>query len=503
MSGARPPEPDVLSGPDTAARVVRGGIQRAGGFAVLNVIAAFGVVLLLRHLGVDDYGRYGTVMALLTIVQGVSDAGLTLTGSRELAIRQGHEERRQLLAHLIGLRIILSAVGVALAVAFAAAVGYSTTMVEGTALAGAGVFVFSVQGSMLQPLSVELQNWRLTINDVLRQSVLVGCYVGLVLAGASLLPFFAAQLVAALVVLMMTPLLIARHHLVLPRWKRAEIRALTAKTLPLAISAVLIAMYFRVLVILISLLEPSATQVGYFVTSERIIEVCLNLPLTLIAVILPVVSVSARDDTGRLQYVTLRMTQMMGVIGVLLTVILATGARPITLLLGGSQYLGAAPVLRIQCFALITVFITGAWTTTLVGMHRSRSLGVAAAIGVIAVLSFGVGLIVPFHAKGAASAAVAADVVFCGAMYVALKRAGAAEALRSGPFVRIACSAIPPLALAAISPLSAAVNCILATILFLVLTVWLNALPPEVLDRLHSTLRRAWNRAGRGTAKSS
>ena len=111
VPNTRPPDPDVLAGPDVAARVVRGGMQRAGGFLVLNLIAAVGVVLLLRHLGVDDYGRYGTVMALLTIVQGVSDAGLTLTGSRELAMRHGQEERRQLLAHLIGLRIILSAAG--------------------------------------------------------------------------------------------------------------------------------------------------------------------------------------------------------------------------------------------------------------------------------------------------------------------------------------------------------------------------------------------------------
>ena len=387
-----------------------------------------------------------------------------------------------------------------LAVAFAVAVGYSRTLVEGTAIAGAGVFVFSVQGSMLQPLSVELQNWRLTINDVLRQVVLVACYVGLVIAGASLLPFFGAQLVAALVVLLLTPLLIARHHLVLPRWRRAEIRSLTARTLPLALSAVLIAMYFRVLVILMSLLEPSATQVGYYVTSERIIEVCLNLPITLIAVILPVMSISARDNTGRLQYVTFRMTQMMAVIGVLLAVILATGARPIILLLGGSQYLDAAPVLRIQSFALITVFITGAWTTTLVGMHRTRSLAVSAAVGVTAVLVFGVALILQYHAKGAASAAVAADIVFCAAMYASLRRAGAAEALRLRPFLLIAACAVPALGLAAISPLPAVASCVLATVLYLVLTVILKALPPEILDRIHRMLRRSRLESGGGAS---
>ena len=135
-------------------------------------------------------------------------------------------------------------------------------MVEGTAVAGAGIFVLSVQGAIPQPLSVALQNWRLTVNDVLRQALLVACYVVLVIAGAKLLPFFAAQLVAALLALLATPLLVGRRHRVRPRWTQSQIRALAARTLPLAVSTVLIAMYFRVLVILMSLLEPSANQVG-------------------------------------------------------------------------------------------------------------------------------------------------------------------------------------------------------------------------------------------------
>jgi len=79
---------DILGDADVASRVVKGGIQRAGGFVALNLITAGAAVLLLRYLGVDRYGRYGTVMALLAIVQGVTDAGLSLTGSRELSVRR-------------------------------------------------------------------------------------------------------------------------------------------------------------------------------------------------------------------------------------------------------------------------------------------------------------------------------------------------------------------------------------------------------------------------------
>ena len=82
-----PPE-DVLSGDDVAGHVVRGGALRAAGFVVANVLTALASILLLRHLGVAGFGEFGTVMALVAIVQGVSDAGLTATGSREIAVRR-------------------------------------------------------------------------------------------------------------------------------------------------------------------------------------------------------------------------------------------------------------------------------------------------------------------------------------------------------------------------------------------------------------------------------
>lgn len=501
QAAASPDASDVLAGPDVAKRVVHGGVQRAIGFGAVNLITAAAAILLLRHLGVANFGRYGTVMALLTIVQGVSDAGLGLTGSRELSVLDTAGERRALLAHLIGLRIILTAVGILLAIGFSFAAGYTTTMVEGTALAGAGIFVLSVQGALLLPLTVELQNWKLAINDVLRQIVLAGCFVALVLAGASLLPFFGAQLVAAVVVLLVTPFMLRREHLVRPRWTARELRMLALATLPLAIWGTLTVLYFRLLVILMSVIEVSALQVGYFVTSERVIEIFLNLPVMLIGVVLPVLSVSSRDNTARLRYVTFRMTQTMALLGVLLALILATGAEPIIVALGGKQYLHAAAVLRIQGLALITVFISAGWTTTLIGMTRTRALAICSAIAVAAVAAFGGAFIPLWHARGAAIAAVVADIVFCGSIYFFIRRAGAAESFTPSPFVRIALCTVPGILVAVLIPLPAIVNCVIAACAYIGLATVLGALPPELSDRLRAVLRRlARPGSGRATA---
>ena len=150
------PGRDALSADDVGVRVVRGGVHRSLGFLLTNLLSVVGAVLLLRYFSVEDFGRYGTVMALVNIVYGVSDAGLTITGSRELAVRRGHEERRQVLAHVLTIRIVLTGAGVVAAVLFAVLADYGSQLVLGTALAGFGVFLASIQAALLLPLSVEL-----------------------------------------------------------------------------------------------------------------------------------------------------------------------------------------------------------------------------------------------------------------------------------------------------------------------------------------------------------
>jgi O-antigen/teichoic acid export membrane protein len=168
-------------------------------------------------------------------------------------------------------------------------------------------------------------------------------------------------------------------------------------------------------------------------------------------------------------------------------VVLHTGARPILVVLSDDRYLAAGSVLEIQCFALITVFITGAWITTLIGMRRIRLLIATTAIGVIAVLGCGFALIPPFDANGGAYAAVTTDVIFCIAMYGALVRGGLRSQLAAGSLLRIAAAAIPAFAR---GPLPTIVTCVLATALYLLLVAVLRELPHALESRLRRLVRR-------------
>lgn len=471
---------DVLRSPDTGLRVVRGSALRGGGYVAGMLLVAAASVLLLRYLGVVDFGRYVTVMALIGIVGGVTDAGLTAIGNRELAVVSPGEERRRLVANLLWLRLALTPLGVLLAAVFALVAGYDETMVKGTLLAGAGLVLVNTQATVMLPLSVELRNVRLTVAELLKQAGTVVGMAALVIAGASLLPFFAVQIAVGVLVVVATPAIVGRHWWPGLRADRRTLRMLLVEALPLAAALALNVIYFRTLVIIASLVATAA-ETGYVATSFRIFEVLLGIPTIVLGVALPVLSAAATEDTGRLGYALQRMTEVGLALAALLAVVLAIAADPIIELLGGSEYENAAPVLRIQAFALLGLFLGQAWQLGLISLRQQRSVAIANAVALVAVIALGLVLIPELGAEGAGVAAVAAETLLAAVLYLMLRkhRPSATPSLGFAWKVALASAvALIPLTLGLPALLAAAV----AAVLFAA-TAWLTRLaPPELVD---------------------
>ena len=454
---------DVLSGPDIASRVVRGGAMRTVGFVAVNLLGVVSSIVLLRHLGVADFGRYGTVIALVAIASGLADAGLNMTGSRELALLPRGSERRRLLGALLGARLLLLTGATVAAVAFAAVAGYDSTMVVGTALAGVGAALIGAQSTLTLPLVVELRNGLLTVNEVLKQVILVAGVVVLALVGAALTPFFAIQVLVGVGALLAVPFLVARSDLAWPSVSREDMRRLAIVALPVALASIVTVFYVRILIVLASLLT-SEYETGLFVTSARIMEMLGGVALLVVGVILPVATVAARDDRGRLRYVLAHTTKMALLGGGLMALVVVVAARPIVVVLGGEAFAPAASVLRLQAPVALTIFLVYTWTTFLIADGHRRSLVRSMLIGLAVLFVAGVPLIAEFDAEGAALAAVAADLVLTGVMLHAVRHVGDgrlgvegaylaryAAALLAGGGVALAVVAVGPAVIAAVA----------------------------------------------------
>jgi len=472
---------DVLRSPDAGHRVIRGGTIRGLGYGLGVGLTAIASVFLLRYLGVDDFGRYVTVLSLMAIVSGITDAGLTAVGARELALLERGEARRRLLESLIALRLILTPVGVVIAVLFALVAGYDRTLVIGTAIAGVGLVLINTQATLMLPLSVELRIFQLTVAEVLKQAVAVVVIGLLVAAGASLTPFFTVQIAVGVVLLAITPWLVGRAWFVRPAYRASEWRFLLREALPIAVFLVMNVLYFRVLIILMSLIA-TAEATGLFATSFRIYETLFALPALVLSVALPVLA-AAEADRQRLRYQIQRLVEVGLILAAYLVLMVVVLARPLILLLGGKQYLDAVPLVRIQSVALLAVFLGFVCQYGLIAIRKQGALAIANGIALAAVLALGLVLIPAYEEVGAAVAAVVGETILTLLLLRALARADRVV-FPNFVFAWKVALAAGVAALGILVPVPAIVLAVLVTALYCG-AVWLTGvLPREVTDAL-------------------
>ena len=462
---------------------MRGGLVRVAGYGVGTALGLATAVLLLRHLGVEDFGRYATVTALLGIVAGVTDAGLTAVGSREISVARSATERAHLLNNLLFLRVVGASLGVAVAVGFTVVAGYEGAVVGGTALGGVGVVLISAQSMLTVPIWVGLRIVSLTTLEVLRNLLtLVGVAI-LVLLGASLLPFFGVQLAVAVVLIPVT-LVLARTGLRFASGvRRSAIVPLLRETLPLAVAFAMSVVYFRVLVVLVSLLSTEV-ETGLFGTSFRIFEMLLGLPVLMLSVALPLLSVAGDEDESRLRSALQSMTEASLLVATLLVVGIAILAEPGIRLVGGDEYVGAASVLRIQALALIPLFLVQTWQLGLIAGRAQRALAVANGLALAVVLALGVALVPSGGAEAAAWVAVGAETALAVFLWIAVgrMREGAAPSLRFA--WKVALAAAPAAAAGYVLRDSPALAACAAVAAFAAVAVVTRAVPADLYHAL-------------------
>jgi O-antigen/teichoic acid export membrane protein len=476
-----PLEAHALTGPDAGGKAIRGGMVRVAGFGAGLLLTAVASIFLLRHLGVVRFGQYTTVIAIVTLVQGLTDGGLTVVGQR-IYVHADAERRRTLLADLVGIRLVLTPAGIAVGVLFALVSGYPNALVLGTILAGVGVILSVVAAALAMPLSVELRLGAVTAIDFGRQLVIVVGIVWLVAVGAGLLSFFGVYVAGGVAAVAAALAFLGSDSWIAPRFSWREWRPLLKDALPVALSLVVNNTYVRALIILCSLLA-AGVQTGLFATSYRVSEILLGVPQMMLGAAFPILAHAHVADERRLAYVLQRMGEAALLLGLALGLVLAVGAAPIVHVLGGDTFAAAAQPLRIQSVAIAGAFMTQVGTAALIAVERQRALLLVNALALVVVLALGLTLIPLWGANGAALAASVGEVILAAAALTLLARARPALRPRLG-YVPKLLAAAGAGGLCVLLPIPDAVAAAAAVLVYTAVAWLLRAVPAELLDAL-------------------
>jgi O-antigen/teichoic acid export membrane protein len=477
----------VLDLPTAGGRVIRGSILRGVAYGATVTLGIVSAALMTRHLGVVDFGRYVTVLSVVTVATAMSDVGLSNIGVREYAIREG-VERDFAMKNLLGLRIALTSVAIVIAVTFSAAADYPSVMVVGTFIAAIGFVLTTVQHSLAVPLSAGLRLGWVAGLDVLRQAGLVFVVVGLVAAGASLVPFLAAPIPVGVLLIAVTAWLVRGSIPFVPAFDPRAWGRLLRLVLPYAAASAVGAIYVSLVVVLTSLVA-SQQETGYFGAAFRVFSVLAAVPGLLVASAFPVLARAARDDRERLRYALQRLWDTGLVIGAGAAVLTAVGAPVAIDVVAGPEYEPSVKVLQIQAGALFASYFVAIWGYALLSLDAFRSLLVANVLALALAAGLTLTLAPEYGANGAAIATLVGELGLAIALGVQL--------MWSREDLRVELEILPRVLLAAalasvvvfVPGVPDVVDIVVATVVYVAAAVVLRAVPDEVWAALRQRER--------------
>ena len=142
---------------------------------------------------------------------------------------------------------------------------------------------------------------------------------------------------------------------------------------PLAAALALGQVYFRLVIVLMSLIS-TPQQTGYFGASLRAMEAPVNIPILVAGVALPLLAAAARDDRARLRYAIEGLNKGALIAGVLVVLVTIRAAEPMMTIIGGSRpSVQPAPCCASRCAALLFSALYQIWTVSLLALGASAS----------------------------------------------------------------------------------------------------------------------------------
>jgi O-antigen/teichoic acid export membrane protein len=379
-------------------RVLHNTAALLGGRGISIVLSGGASIVLARYLGSEKLGEFGAIYAYATLFGWLATFGIDTIMAREASIDRG--QAANILRTGTMLCLVFAAGATIFSLVIAPFVGYKGHLHF--------LLIFAVMEMLLlSPLrllgvvfQVDLRQWYSAGINLLRQFLWLLSVVVLAWLQASLVTVVVWRfVVAALEAILIWGF--SRRFLSHSSEVRANrARFYLASAAPIAFSSLLASIYMRVdQVMLHNMVNDSV--LGQYVAAVRVSEMFEMLPAALIASLVPILSVSAKDHLAFRAYLD-RTLRYFLVLACAISVVIATGGGPIVKLLYGQQFAAATPLLAVLIWSEVSTFFGTVMVTAMVARNLQRYLLVPTAAGAFSNVTLNLYLIPRYAALGAA-----------------------------------------------------------------------------------------------------
>ncbi len=384
-----------------------------------TIVALFIIGLTTRYLGQNGFGDYSTILAFLYVFSVLADLGLNSIALREIS-KSGAAES-EIVSHAFSLRFWSGLAVFGIAPLAAWLFPYPAQVKIGVAIAAFGYWCLSVSGISVVVFQKYLKMEKVALAELAGRLAQLALVVFCIWKNYGFLSIVLTTSVSSLVNLILIYLFAQKYIPMKLTWNLAYWRKMIRASLPLAISAVFVMVYFKLDTVMLSLMKPSG-DVGIYGAAYKILENLIFFPAMFVGLVMPLLSKYAFVDGPNFRRVAQKTFDLLLIFASPLVFGGLILSGPIIHLIAGSQFSAAAGVLNILILATSIIFFGSLFSNMIIALEKQKSL--AKIYGLGAAVNFGVNLIlIPrFSYWGAAGSTLFTELLVTVLMMTVIKK---------------------------------------------------------------------------------
>jgi O-antigen/teichoic acid export membrane protein len=371
-------------------------------------------VLLWRHLGADNYGRFAAMIVYVTLVGVVADLGLQTVFIRD-ASRDSSAFGRYL-ANLLSARLLLSLLALLI---LALALRLLSPALFPYTLAAFALLLTTSYSSLLR--AVFYIRGRLgyeAIAIVAESIVLLALTLVAINRRANWDAFLWVYTISYLFTCLFAYAVLRWrwHERVAVRLEPVFVRRLLTAGLPLALGFTITTVYAQLDIVLLQLFK-NFQMVGWYSAANKYVDAVAWVPQSAMGVVFPALSLLGASDRRRLLFAYEKSFKMLALLGLPLAVGLGVMAGSIVHFTQGFEQ--SIPALQILAPSVVLLFVNNAFIYTLTAINRQLDFTRLAIVTLAVNLVLNLLLIPPYGYLGAAAASTATEAaLFAGGWWL-------------------------------------------------------------------------------------
>lgn len=445
------------------------------------------LIIIARGLGSDAFGSYifGTTFSALFVT--IPNFGLDRIVIREVSRK--HQSASQYLVAAGVLRLVLAVIALLSASAIAYISGYSPDTRRITFILGIALTI-NLFSELLRSLFFAFQAMpsEAFVRSIGRIITVLVVAIAVYLTADIVVVSWLIVGAALLEVALYGTALLLRFNLPPLVFHPDLCRSLIRAAFPLAMSTILVTMYFRVNVIILTTLKGEVVA-GWFGAAFTFLQLSQFISAAIIGATLPALSQQHFQAPQRLHQSLEKVSRYLLLLVLPFAVLLSYAAYPVIVLMYGPGYEQSAQALQILVWASIFMFLGSLYATVLIAAGtQGRIVGIYA---VATIISIGANLVLipQFSVVGASFSTVITEAFVAGAFFWLVRRTFPAVELHTPLFKPVVAATIMGLLLTLLGNGHWIIVSIFAIAVYAGVSLTIGAVPREDTARIVALIK--------------